>query len=46
MMRQKSEAQRRMSGVEAEDLLLDAYRRHAATVLGPGATDEEIERAA
>ena len=35
-----------MSVVEAEDLLLDAYRDYAAAVLGPGATDEAIERAA
>ena len=46
MMKQKPEAQRRMSVVDAEDLLLDVYRRHAATGLGPGASDEEIERAA
>ena len=46
MTKQKSEADRRMSVVEAEDQLLDAYRRKAAADLGPGATETDIERAA
>ena len=32
--------------IEAEDQLLDAYRRQAATVLGLSPADEEVERAA
>ena len=46
MMTPKSEADRRMSVVEAEDLMLDAYRRKAATDLGPAASEADIERAA
>ncbi len=46
MTKQKSEADRRMSVVEAEDQLLDAYRRQAATALGLSLGDEEVERAA
>ena len=32
--------------IEAEDQMLDAYRRQAATVLGLSPADEEVERAA
>ena len=46
MKNQKSETDRRISVVEAEDQMLDAYRRKAAADLGPGATEADIERAA
>ena len=46
MTKQKPGLDRRMSVVEAEDQLLDAYRRKAATDLGPGATEADIEQAA
>ena len=46
MTKQKSEPDRRMSVVEAEDQLLDAYRRQAAIALGLSLADEEVERAA
>ncbi len=46
MKKQKSETDRRMSVIEAEDQMLDAYRRKAAADLGPGATEADIERAA
>ena len=46
MTKQKSDAERRMSVVEAEDQLPDAYPRQAATELGLSPADEEVERAA
>lgn len=46
MTKQNGGRERGSPVIEAEDQMLDAYRRQAATVLGLSPADEEVERAA